>query len=282
MFSIFSKKNNIGNCKSRKNINRNVSNTNSNASGSTNSTTKSINNTCKKKYNKIVQEKLKEFNEDKITSLNDNITELRTKYSHNSFSDTFIEVNYGGIIQENGKYIYQCSLNFEKLFNILLYTTKNKNGTNLTEVNGINSDQVREKKGIKSNNLKLYRERTLGNKIVAGVKTAIKDKLNPSSKDKNVLKMDNIYWGNNENSNILYMNMNIEKFYKEVLINKKILPKIRLSKKSISEKLINPSIIASAVVGSRPNLAELVKLEKTSYQLTNNEKDRIKLLKKKK
>ncbi len=147
MFSIFSKKNNIGrNCKSRNNINRNVSNASSNASGSTNSTTKSTNNSCKNKYKKIVQEKLKEFNEDKITSLNDNITELRTKYAHNSFSDDFITVKYGEIKYENGKYIYQCSLNFEKLFNILLYTTKNKNGTNLTQVIGINSDQVRQKK----------------------------------------------------------------------------------------------------------------------------------------
>ncbi len=148
-----------------------------------------------------------------------------------------------------------------------------------------------KKKGIKSINNKPYRERTLGNKIVAGVKTAIKDKLNPSSKDKNILKLDDIYWGDDKKKtngksigdpNILYMNMNIKRFYEEVLIKKKILPKIRLSKKSISEKLINPSLIASAFVGSRPNLAELVKLEKTSYELTNNEKTRINLLKKKK
>ena len=228
-------------------------------SGITNSSCSSRNN-CQKAYKNQIKNLLNEYNKNKpnskVTSLNDAITELRTTYKNNSFSDKFITVDPGTIVKEDDKYIYQCSIDFTKLFNILRFTGKSKSGYNL--------DNQTAEVTIEG---KPARERTLGSKIVDGVKIAIKDKLKPSNSNKNILKMDNIYWGKDEgNLNKLYMNMNIKKFYDEVLINKKVLPKIRLSKKSIIDKLIHPNTLkAKAFLGSKPNIARYVKNEKGSY-----------------
>ena len=80
-----------------------------------------------------------------MKSLNDEITNLRLEYKNNRFSDDIITVDPGTIVTEknsngNEKYLYQCSIDFTKLFDILRYTGKNRSGKKLNK--GINKDGV--------------------------------------------------------------------------------------------------------------------------------------------
>lgn len=180
-------------------------------------------NSCKNIYNSQINSLLEKFNEpnSKVTSLNDEITKLRSQYKNNIFSDKFITVDYGTIVTEkniNGKdkYLYKCSIDFTKLFDILRYTGKNRFGTNLKSGD--------TKEGF------FVRVRATGDIIVGKVKAQIKKQLTPTSNNNNILKMDTVEWGTKE-PNKLIMKMNIKKFYDDILIKKKVLPKIRLSKK---------------------------------------------------
>ena len=215
-FTSKKNKNNIGSCKSRKNI------------------------SCQTKYNQLVQNKLKEFNKDnsEIKSINDAIMNLRSKYKNNIFSDDFITVKYGEIINEDGKYIYECSLDFTKLFNILRYTDKTKNGEILTN----SSKKIGDKYVI---------NRDRGKLILGKVKDQIKGQLKPTSNKNNILKMDTVEWGKDEFSDQLIMKMDIERFYDEVLIKKKVLPKIRLSKKKMVHEFENPNFLKRSVIGKK-------------------------------
>ena len=205
------------------------------SSGNTNSSCSSRN-SCETAYKNNVTNLLRNYNNPKsnVKSLNDAITKLRLKYKNNRFSDNFITVDYGGIKNKDDKYIYQCSLDFTKLFNIILYT---KSEFGIKTMGSYLASSIKDINGIS------VRPRELGPKYIQGIKDKIVKQLKPepNNKNKNILKMHKVYFGDPEkkennnktkqNSNKLYMEMDIEQFYREVLIEKKVLPKIRLSKK---------------------------------------------------
>ena len=161
--------------------------TNTNLSQSCNSRNNSKK--CENEYKNKATKLLKEFNKPKsnVKSLNDAITSLRSEYKNNSFSDNFITVDYGGIKNKEGKYIYQCSLDFTKLFNIILYT---KSEIGIKTMGSILASSRKEINGI------TVRPRELGPKYIKGIQDKIVKQLKPESNNrkKNILKMHKVYF----------------------------------------------------------------------------------------
>ena len=84
--------------------------------------------------------------------------------------------------------------------------------------------------------------------------------------------MDTVEWGTNKESDKLIMKMNIKRFYDDILIKKKVLPKIRLSKKKMVYEFENPNFKKSMAIGINHSkkIAQYVRSETPSYLMKNN------------